>query len=253
METTEKKDQASESGHWYAPDGSPAYTIIGKNGKERNTTIRDARKLGLAPSVTTIMQEANKPGLNRWLAEQYIHAALTLPRVEGETDKDLYARIIEDANEQAKKARERGTLIHAWVQSALEGEKIPDEAYEFYRAVLKVIPEGINFKVEQSFYYQDFNIYPYGGKVDLHCMDQEIVLDIKTTDKPLDDLKLWDEHYMQLSAYREGLGITSAKCGIIYVNSVNPEARLIWAEESILRKGLDMFQALKAYWYAKKW
>ena len=34
----------SESGHWYTQEGEPMYTIIGANGKERNTTLRDAKK-----------------------------------------------------------------------------------------------------------------------------------------------------------------------------------------------------------------
>ena len=40
----------SESGHWYSQDGEPMYTLIGANGKERNTTLRDAKSLGLVPS-----------------------------------------------------------------------------------------------------------------------------------------------------------------------------------------------------------
>ena len=35
----------SESGHWYTQEGEPMYTIIGANGKERNTTVRDAKKI----------------------------------------------------------------------------------------------------------------------------------------------------------------------------------------------------------------
>lgn len=33
------KVRASESNHWYTRDGIPQYTVIGKNGKERNTTL----------------------------------------------------------------------------------------------------------------------------------------------------------------------------------------------------------------------
>jgi len=52
------------AGHWYRrSDGSPQYTIVGKNGKERDTTLRDAREHNLVPSVTTIMRIAAAPGL----------------------------------------------------------------------------------------------------------------------------------------------------------------------------------------------
>jgi hypothetical protein len=47
---------ATSGGHWYGLDGTPRYTITGKNGKERNTTLRDARVMNLVPSVTTIIR-----------------------------------------------------------------------------------------------------------------------------------------------------------------------------------------------------
>ena len=53
----------SESGHWYTQEGEPMYTIIGANGKERNTTLRDAKKENLVPSVTTILGMIAKPSL----------------------------------------------------------------------------------------------------------------------------------------------------------------------------------------------
>ena len=41
---TTKNNYKSEAGHWYDHDGKPMYTIVGANGKERNTTLRDAKK-----------------------------------------------------------------------------------------------------------------------------------------------------------------------------------------------------------------
>ena len=66
------KTYATESTHWYAADGTPAYRIIGKNGKERNTTVRDARERNLVPSVTTVLGLVAKPGLNTWLQQQVL-------------------------------------------------------------------------------------------------------------------------------------------------------------------------------------
>ena len=45
-------EKLSESGHWYDHTGESKYTIVGKNGKERPTTLRDARKHCYVPSVT---------------------------------------------------------------------------------------------------------------------------------------------------------------------------------------------------------
>src|SRR6056300_705776 len=98
---------ATESGHWYEKDGTPAYKVpMAKDpNKMRNTTLRDAKKLGLLPSVTTIIKEAAKPGLTNWIINQNIMAALTVPRIAGESDEDFIKRITSDATEQAKQAR----------------------------------------------------------------------------------------------------------------------------------------------------
>ena len=82
------KTADSESGHWYAADGSPAYRITGKNGKERNTTVADARKLNLVPSVSGIIGVAAKPALTVWLQEQAILAAL----------RDVYCETLEESD-----------------------------------------------------------------------------------------------------------------------------------------------------------
>ena len=75
----------SESGHWYDQDGEPMYTIIGANGKERNTTLRDAKSLGLVPSVTTIIGMIAKPSLENWKIDQALKSALSLERYEDES------------------------------------------------------------------------------------------------------------------------------------------------------------------------
>jgi len=54
---------ATSSGHWYAQDGSAAYTQPNKSkpGQTRPTTLRDAKKFDLVPSVTGIIGMADKP------------------------------------------------------------------------------------------------------------------------------------------------------------------------------------------------
>ena len=48
--TPNKRDlNKDEGGHWYTPSGSPSHTVKALNGTDRNTTKRDARKLGLYP------------------------------------------------------------------------------------------------------------------------------------------------------------------------------------------------------------
>jgi len=240
-------NHATESGHWYEQDGKPAYTIIGKNGNERPTTLRDARKLGLVPSVTTIIGCAAAPALTNWKIDQAILSCLTLSREENETEKEYLDRIKADAQEQARKAAERGTQIHALVQNYFE--KTTDTlssdlefAYSAEETIQNICGEQV-WICEKSFATER-----YGGKADLH--NEKYLLDIKTKDK-FTNLNLWESHFMQLAAYREGLDIRSAECGILWINSVTAESCLVWAEEKELERGWKMFLSLLNFWYSK--
>lgn len=130
---------AADAGHWYYPDGRPAYTIIGKNGKERPTTLRDARRLGLLPSVTMIANEGAKPGLENWKQRQVLMASLTLPHIDGETDDAWVERILTDSKEEGEKAADRGTQIHAAIQAGFEGKPVPSELMKYYLAVKELL------------------------------------------------------------------------------------------------------------------
>ena len=246
-------DHGKESGHWYKHNGSPAYTIIGSNGKERPTTLRDARKLGLVPGVSTINKCAAAPGLDNWKIDQAILSALTLPRLSEEPEAAYLSRIKLDAREQAKKAAERGTLIHAYAQKGFSAspQPSPREAMPYILCVkAKLLDEcgPCNWICEKSFATER-----YGGKCDLH--NDLYLIDIKTTDKDLATIKTWDEHAMQLAAYDYGLDwdvpLRHRKCGILYIHKDTAESRLIWIESKELEKGWRMFSALLDYWYAK--
>ena len=102
----------SESGHWYDQDGQPKYTIIGANGKERNTTLRDAKREGFVPSVTTIIGMIAKPSLENWKIDQALKSALTLERYEDESLQSFTYRCKEDSKKIGKKAAEELSLIH---------------------------------------------------------------------------------------------------------------------------------------------
>lgn len=237
----------TESGHWYFCDGTPAYTIIGKNGVKRNTTLRDAKKLRLLPSVTTIIRCCDKPALINWKIDQVLMAALTLLRKEDETDSEYCDRIKNDASEQARKAAQRGTQIHAWIEKGLLGEELPDEGKQFYLLAQKELaPLKQNWIPEKSFAGMD-----YGGKADLHSI--EYVIDIKTNEKPVAKATLYDEHYMQLAACCDGLTLPldTTKCGILFVNHKDMESRLLFAERDEINRGWEMFKALKNYYYSK--
>jgi hypothetical protein len=241
------KENTSESGHFYLPNGDTAYRIVGKNGKERNTTVKDAREHGLLPSVTTIIGCASKPALDVWKQQQAILAALTLPRLEVESEEDWLSRVVADSKETAKQAAERGTQIHGVIEAFYEGIYIP-ELPPYVRAVENAINEHFGSQLwisEKSFAYGGF-----GGKCDL-VAKSGFVVDFKTTEKDLDKLDYFFDHQMQLSAYRMGFEMPKARCAIVYVNALQNKAKLVEIPEDDLRIGWECFTHLLAFYRAK--
>lgn len=239
---------ASESGHWYTREGAPAYTVIGKNGRERATTIRDAREHGWLPSVTTITACAARFGLETWKQQQVLLAALTLPRLDGEADSDFIKRVMADSKEQASKAAEHGTAIHAAVERHYAGQDAVPEYAPWVKAAVECVQQAFGeqeWKPEKSF--ADL-LNGYGGKVDLHS--DKAVVDFKTKDGDLSGVKLWDDHFMQLAAYSAGLGRATATCGIVFISRTEPKAMACILSTDELDRGWRMFSALLDYWKA---
>ena len=53
--------------HWYDKDGAPHLEVEGKGGNLLPNTLRDARKYGWVPSVSSIWKDmVAAPGLVRW-------------------------------------------------------------------------------------------------------------------------------------------------------------------------------------------
>lgn len=239
--------RASESLHWYQRDGASAYTVVGRNGKTRATNLRDARVLNLVPSVTTIIRSAAAPGLEAWKSEQLLMAALTLPRSLTETETQWLERVRSDAREQSRKAAEAGTIVHASLEKHFSGE-IP-EHFAHCKTVDFAITEHFgrcDWKAEASFACPQ----GYGGKVDLH--GPGIVIDFKTKEFLPAEIKAFDEHHMQLAAYRHGLGMPQARCANVFVSVSHPvQVKVIEHTEEELQRGWKMFQSLLAFWKAK--
>jgi hypothetical protein len=181
------------------------------------------------------------------MVDQGILAALTTPRIDGEPEADYLLRIKKDSKEQASKAATRGTEIHGWVQKGFEKKVLTHEEAKYFHSAEDTINKECdyqNWSSEKSFARDGF-----GGKCDLH--NNCFVIDFKTTEKNLATIKTWDEHAYQLGAYRHGLGVDGAKCGILYIHVKTAESRLLWVDEDELQKGFKCFMALLMFWYAK--
>ena len=235
----------AESQHWYcATTGAPRYTTTGKNGKERNTTLRDAKANPgtLVPSVSTINSQLSKAGLNTWFQTEAIKAAAENPRGLQEEEKDYISRILELSKRKSQDAMARGTLIHDFIESFYNQDYLPDMP-----AYVRIVDDAITAHFgtqlwipEQSLVNQE----GYGGKCDLYCKPRHdftgVVIDFKTTEKSPGDLTPYTEHIIQLAAYREVLA-PSARCANVYINGTTNEVAIYEHSEQDLRDGYQMF------------
>ena len=236
------------SEHWYdAVTGAPRYTTVGKNGKERNTTLRDAKANPgtLVPSVSTINGQLSKAGLDTWKQTQVLYAAVEYPRLDGEDEKAWIARILDLAKNKSREAADRGTLIHDFIESFYNQEYLPGMP-EYVHKVDEAITAHFGTQLwiaEQSLVNQE----GYGGKCDLYAKPKHdftgVVIDFKTTEKSPGELTPYLEHTLQLAAYREVLA-PSARCANVYINGETNEVAIYEHSEQDLRDGYEMFLAL---------
>lgn len=252
--TTETPQFAVESGHYYWPDGRPCYTVPNKSkpGTERNTMVKDCRKLGLAVGTTTVIRMAAAPQLERWKRNQVLLSALTLPRIDDESETDWLARVEQDWQQQGRAAADRGTAIHGAIEQFYRDGVFVKGFADYVGIAFDHILDACGqqkWSAERSFAHT----LGYGGKTDLHS--DEWVIDVKTKDGDLSKVELYDEHEMQLAAYRRGLPVSKTRldrrCGILFVSRDIPVAKFVEVPEPDLVRGLFMFDALLAFWKAK--
>lgn len=231
--------------HWYNQDGNPVYQVKRADGNGmRDTTLRDARKLILQPSVTEILKVPDKPALTRYFVEQAYMAMATLPEKEGESIDARISRAKADAREHSIKARDKGVDIHRVLENYFQ-----DKSYQGYEKMCLSVDRALESHCgsqkwisEQSFSHKD----GYGGKVDLH--NDNYIVDFKTKDFDDPEQKLWwPEMAMQLSAYRRGLKKKKAKLINVFISTKIDLVVLHEWKEDDYYKG---FKLLLDYW---KW
>jgi hypothetical protein len=182
-------------------------------------------------------------------------AALTLPRRTEEPEDDWIDRIIDDSKQQGRAAADAGTDIHASIQGFYEGQPL-FKHHEHVMGCTKIINNTFGLHgwvAERSFAHE----LGFGGKCDLHAPKNDfgegIVVDIKTKDfSDPDKVEGYDEHLMQLAAYRVGLGAPKARCGNVFVSRSVLGLCVVkeWSAED-LDRGWLMFESLLRFWQLK--
>jgi hypothetical protein len=203
-------NRQEKSSHWYHRDGRACHEVTAKTtGLPRPTTVADARKLNLVPSVTNILNMKAKPALITWLQDNSIRAALETPRNVNEPEDAWHSRIAEEADRIGKEAAEWGTLLHEQIE-----QFNTDGAFLGTGEILRYV-EGYSVwhkeNVAEVIYAERSVIgsLGYAGRLDLYAMmknGRRAVIDFKSqkllTKKGPGFYKEW---HMQLAAYAAAL------------------------------------------------
>lgn len=242
LEATVAKPMASESGHWYTKSGEACYEQPKKDGSgNRPTTLRDARKLKLLPSVTTILRVLDKPALTYWLIEQAVLTAVTAPRLPDEALDAFIERVLHTERQQdaeSQKARDLGTDVHAAIEQAVSGKSWDISLGAFVAPVLEALkPFGEMIATEKIVVGNG-----YAGKTDYLARGGGFttMVDFKTG-KKLPPKESYPEHRIQLGGYIAALEIDQPyqiyRSVNIYINTTTPgEIKVFenigWREEA---------------------
>lgn len=248
---------SSNGGHWYTREGIPMHFVTKADGKgQRNTTLADARKLGLLPGVSGILKVLDKPALLQWKIKQAVMAVMTAPRLPGEADDAFVERVLETEGQheqEAAKARDKGTEIHDAIEAALKGQPVPEGLKDWITPALEEI-------TKQTAPYENRSTEVvvvgngYAGRADLIAQGglSAMIVDYKTT-KKLPTKESWDEHKLQLAAYaaafspKSGIPFPNVRTANLYISTVEP-GKFAWFENKDVPSTFSVFQCLQSVW-----
>ena len=208
----------------------------------RPTTIADARKLHLLPSVTGITGILYKPQLERWKIIQSCSAVLTSPRREGEDLDAFMHRVLfqdKEGEQEARKAADRGTAIHDAIAHAIKHELF-DQAYADYvkAAIPMITVTGRIVKIESVVVGNG-----YAGRMDVMTENEEFftVMDFKSA-STLPEKDSWDDHKLQTAAYAAAFGNTNSKrirTANLYLSTKEP-GKMAWFSQDHWRATYEL-------------
>lgn len=217
-------------GHYYYRSGDTAYTVPyadGRPGKE--TTIVDARRLGLVPSVTEVLKVAPSFGLLRWKEGKHAIAGAENAHLrDSMTERQWLAMVRKEASQKEEEAADIGTILHDIIEAMVNNDPLPniefpiDNAGDFFAGFC----EWWGGAFFEPIYTELPFAHPlgFGGKIDLCAVDssgRDVILDWKTKDtigKKLRYLVYEDSNPVQLRAYLEGYKHYCAMTHNMYVN-----------------------------------
>lgn len=221
---------------------------------ERATTIRDARRLGLYPSVTSILGVLAKPGLDKWKQDQVALATLRTPKQEAESEAYWCNRVRSAAFEPVDQAADMGTMIHGALEAARAGEP--------YDPALRIhIQPVLQWKDSKGITIVDREVRVvnkvegFAGTADVlfrYGQRGMGILDYKTRKtKPGETVQAYDNQAMQLAAYAATYwgseNIERVLAANIFISTTEPGRMEVVKHENLARDW-RAFRMVAALW-----
>jgi hypothetical protein len=257
-----------ESNHWYTRTGESAHTQPTKAGAKnamRATTIKDAKKLDLLPSVSSILKVVHNSPLERWKLNQVAKACAENPihPLEHESIDTYVNAMIAKAFEETSKAADLGTRIHAAIEAFLTNSDSNDSEANIYaiNAINRIKGLGLSIVASEVGVVSDE--YGYAGRTDIaFTADGGMttgILDFKSTKTKEGEPVIEKQGYAaQIAAYHnaywsKGMGIRDTSVGYNVFISTTEMGRIdvVKYDAERLRKEFDFFNAAAQIWRYK--
>lgn len=253
------------SEHWYTKDGKACHTQPTKKGAKnptRATTITDARKMGLLPSVSSILRMASNPALDRWKQAQVVKACYECQPGAEELLEDYEHHILSKADEIRNDAADLGTRIHAALEAFYRNSDSPiDNDLKDYVFSTVDSVDGLHIKPVEHEQVIVCHRHGYAGTTDMVWTNNQNqtcgILDFKSC-KTKEDEPIIEkiDHIAQIAAYHVAyweLGeprFGNSCVGYnVYISTTQPgrvEIKQYTNEQ--LRNGWEWFASCLALW-----
>ena len=242
-------------GHWYRSDGTPVHTLQLPDGQGRRpTTIKDARRMNLFPSVTSILNILDKPGLEVWKQNQVALASLRTPKKPRESEEYWCRRVRGAAFDQVGKAADLGSAIHDALERGMNGEAYNTELSVYVESVMKW-KESTGIEIaEREIRIVNLD-HGFAGTADVFFRYGESgvgILDYKTKKtRPGVEVVAYDNQAMQLASYAATFwgeeNIHRVVGANVFISSTEP-GRMEVVKHDNLNRSWNAFKNLAALW-----
>ena len=231
----------SGSSHWYTRDGEPAY----------DATLRDARKLDLVPSVTSIIGILDKPAIVAWKVNTMLECAWD---INGTNKESWIAEVEAKWQAETSKAANVGTAIHDFAETYCNERKA--EKVIGYEKQCALLAEWIDANIKTCTCEKSFSAMGYGGRIDAYgtLVDgRSFLLDFKTQNCKDKKATFYPEWKWQLAAYSNYFDIMQnvIMSVVIDTGDIDKIQVKVYTYDEIIEAD-DIFMALKRTFYILK-